>query len=307
MDYNLLLSSIETVLGRSQKKARNNYAFHCPFCNHRKMKLEVQMVTNDKGENPWECWVCHTRGRTIYSLLKQLRVPLDQAQPILSLIKKGEKNFYQVEEVVTLPKEFKPLWEATSQNVIANKIKKYLSRRGISDLEIKRYNIGYCTSGEYSGRIIIPSYDENNKLNFFTGRSYEDAYHKYKNPTASRDVIFFENTINWDFPLVLVEGPFDAMAVKRNAIPILGQSISKSLLKKIVSNKVKEIYVALDKDAMRQALSYCEKFLDMGKKVFMVDMEDKDPSEMGFLKVIEKINQAQELTVSDLIKYKLAL
>lgn len=307
MDYNLLLSSVETVLGRSQKKARNNYAFHCPFCNHRKMKLEVQMVTNDKGENPWECWVCHTRGRTIYSLLKQLRVPLDQAQPILSLIKKGEKNFYQVEEVVALPKEFKPLWEATSQNVIANKIKKYLSRRGISDLEIKRYNIGYCTSGEYSGRIIIPSYDENNKLNFFTGRSYEDAYHKYKNPAASRDIIFFENTINWDFPLVLVEGPFDAMAVKRNAIPILGQSISKSLLKKIVSNKVKEIYVALDKDAMRQALSYCEKFLDMGKKVFMVDMEDKDPSEMGFLKVIEKINQAQELTVSDLIKYKLAL
>jgi len=307
MDYSLLLHSLETVLGRSHKRARENHAFHCPFCNHHKPKLEVQMVTSEKGENPWECWVCHTRGRTVKSLLRQLRIPPDQAHPILSLIRKGESQHYEPIQALELPKEFKPLYQATSQSVIANKIKKYLYARGLTDYDFLKYSIGYCTSGEYSGRIIIPSFDANNRLNFFVTRTFEDAYSKYKNPSTSRDLIFFENMINWSQPIVIVEGVFDAMAVKRNAIPILGKTMSTNLIKSILSERVKDVYVALDKDALKDAISICQKLLSMGKKVFMVDMEDKDPSEMGFEKITQKINQARELTTSDLIKYKLAI
>jgi hypothetical protein len=307
MDYSLLLNSLETVLGRSHKRARDNHAFHCPFCNHHKPKLEVQMVTSEKGENPWECWVCHTRGRTIKSLLRQLRIPPEQANGIVSLVRKGDRADYQFEQILELPKEFKPLAQASSQSIIGNKVKKYLYARGLTDYDFLKYNIGYCTSGEYSGRIIIPSYDSNNKLNFFITRTYENAYSKYKNPSTSRDLIIFENMINWSQPVVIVEGVFDAMAVKRNAIPILGKTMSKNLIKSILSERVKEVYVALDKDALKDAVSICQKLLSMGKKVFMVDMEDKDPSEMGFEKITQKINQARELTTSDLIKYKLAI
>ena len=77
MDYSFLLGSVENLLGKSQKKARENHAFHCPFCNHRKPKLEINFAANEKGENPWECWVCNTRGRTIRSLLYQLKTPKD--------------------------------------------------------------------------------------------------------------------------------------------------------------------------------------------------------------------------------------
>ena len=83
MDYTFLLGSIENILGKSSKRARENHAFHCPFCNHRKKKLEINFATNEKGENPWECWVCRTRGRTIRSLLKQLKTPREQAAEIL--------------------------------------------------------------------------------------------------------------------------------------------------------------------------------------------------------------------------------
>ena len=41
MDYTFLLASLENILGKGQKRARENYAFHCPFCNHRKPKLEI--------------------------------------------------------------------------------------------------------------------------------------------------------------------------------------------------------------------------------------------------------------------------
>ena len=90
MDYSFLLGSVENILGKSQKKARENHAFHCPFCNHHKPKLEINFATNEKGENPWECWVCNTRGRTIRSLLYQLKTPKDQAREILKYVKKGD-------------------------------------------------------------------------------------------------------------------------------------------------------------------------------------------------------------------------
>jgi hypothetical protein len=307
MENALLLSAVENVLGKSHKRARENYAFHCPFCNHRKPKLEIKMTSDEKGHNPWECWVCNTRGRTIKSLLRQMKIGKEEAIEVLKYVKKGEKITYHELEVVELPKEFQPLHTASTTSIIANKVRRYLYRRGLTDNDFIKYNIGYCMTGDYAGRIIVPSYDENNNLNFFVGRTFEDAFMKYKNPSASKDIIAFENMINWDQPLILVEGVFDAMAVKRNAVPILGKSLSNNLMKKLVSSKVQDIYIALDKDAEKRAISYSEQFLSMGKRVFFVDMSDKDPSEMGFANFTKFVQQAQEMTFSDLLKYKLQL
>ena len=305
MENGLLLNAVEGVLGKSHKRARDNYAFHCPFCNHRKPKLEVKIVSDEKGHNPWECWVCNTRGRTIKSLLRQMKIGKEEAIEVLKYVKKGDKITYHDLEVVELPKEFQPLYSASTTSIIANKIKKYLYRRGLSDNDFIKYNIGYCMTGDYGGRIIIPSYNENNQLNFFVGRTFEDAFMKYKNPSASKDIVVFENMINWNQPIILVEGVFDAMAVKRNAVPILGKTLSKSLMKKLVSSKVQDIYIALDKDAEKKAVSYSEQFLSMGKRVFFVNMLDKDPSEMGFANFTKLVQQAEEMTFSDLLKYKL--
>lgn len=306
MENPILLGHLEHFLGKSHKRARDNYAFKCPFCNHHKPKLEIKLATNDKGENPWECWVCNTRGRTIRSLLKQLKIDKSQAQEVLSCVRKGEGDSYYFETTeVKLPDEFVPLYNASKTSIIANKVRKYLYRRGITDNDILKYNIGYTTSGDYADRIIVPSYDENNQLNYFVGRTYSGAFMKYKNPSASKDIVAFENYINWNKPIVLVEGVFDAIAVKRNAIPILGKTLSTKLMQRLVSNDVKDIYIALDRDALKKALSYCEQFISMGKTVYLVDMEDKDPSDMGFSKFTQHIQQAQELTLSKLLEYKL--
>jgi transcription elongation factor Elf1 len=307
MDYTFLLGSIENILGKSNKRARDNYAFHCPFCNHRKPKLEINMHTNEEGKNFWECWVCQTRGQSIRSLLRQLKTPRDQASEILKYLPKGTNIEYKQLSIIELPKEFKPLIAATSTSVIANTIKKYLYARGLTDIDFIKYNIGYCTSGEYGGRVVIPSYNGSNQLNYFVARTYDGNYFKYKNPEASKDIIFFENLINWNVPIILCEGVFDAMAIKRNAIPILGKSISTSLYRKIITSKVKDIYVALDDDAKDRALQIGEKFLNQGKRVFIVNLLDKDPSEMGFKAFTEHIQTAKELDISSLMMHKLDL
>ena len=307
MDYTFLLGSIENVLGKSQKRARDNYAFHCPFCNHRKPKLEINMVTNEEGKNFWECWVCKSRGQSIYSLVKQLKLPKSEAQEVLKYVKKGLKYEYKNDDVVELPKEFQSLVTASNTSIIANKIRKYLNERGLSHNDFIKYNIGYTTTGDYGGRIIIPSYSESNRLNYFVGRTYEGAYFKYKNPEASKDIVFFENLINWDKPIILCEGAFDAMSIRRNAVPILGKSLSPALWKRLLTGKLTDIYIALDTDAQVQALEIAEKLIAAGFRVFLIELLGKDPSEMGFKQFTELVQNATELDFSKIMLQKLNL
>jgi len=307
MDYTFLLAGLENILGKGQKRARENYAFHCPFCNHRKPKLEINMATNEEGNNPWECWVCQTRGRTIRSLLKQLKTPRETAAQILKYLPKGSQIEYKGLSIVELPEEYQPLHSASGTSVIANMVKKYLYERGLSDNDFIKYQIGYATTGEFGGRVIIPSYSGSNQLNYFVARAYDGNYFKYKNPEASKDIIFFENLINWDAPIILCEGVFDAMAIRRNAIPILGKNISTALYKKLLTSSVNDIYVALDTDARTKALEIAEKLLNQGKRVFLIELPGKDPSEMGFKAFTELIQSAQELDLSSIMMHKLDL
>lgn len=307
MDYTFLLGSIENILGKSHKRARDNYAFHCPFCNHRKPKLEINMATNEEGKNFWECWVCQTRGQSIRSLLRQLQTPKDIAANILKYLPKGTFTEYKGLSIVELPKEYQPLYLASTESVIANMVRKYLYERGLTDNDFIKYSIGYATTGEFGGRVIIPSYSESGQLNFFVARTYDKNYFKYKNPEASKDIIFFENLINWNQPIILCEGVFDAIAIRRNAIPILGKSISNALYKKIVTGKVQDIYVALDTDARDKAVQIAEKFLNQGKRVFLIKLDGKDPSEMGFRAFTELIQTAEELDLSGIMMHKLDL
>jgi len=307
MDYTFLLGSIENILGKSHKRARGNHAFNCPFCNHRKPKLEINMQTTEEGKNFWECWVCQTRGQSIRSLLKQLKTPQSQAAEILKYLPKGTYIDYKGEQSVELPEEYQSLYEASKESVIANIVRTYLYERGLTDNDIIKYSIGYATTGNFGGRVIIPSYSQSNQLNFFVARTFDGNYFKYKNPEASKDIVFFENLINWNQPIILCEGVFDAMAIRRNAIPILGKSISDALYKRILTSTLTDIYIALDDDAQDVAMRLAEKFTNAGFKVFNVKLQGKDPSEVGFEEFTKYIQTAEELDFSSLMMHKLDL
>ena len=100
---------------------------------------------------------------------------------------------------------------------------------------------------------------------------------------------------------------FDAIAIKRNVIPLLGKTIQSSLMKKIINSTVEKIYIALDKDAIKQSLNFCEKLMNEGKEVYLVDLADKDPSDMGFVKFTNLIQNTLPLTFSNLLEKKLQI
>ena len=116
----------------------------------------------------------------------------------------------------------------------------YLKRRGIGGIDILRYSMGYCSSNGYANRIIIPSYDADGKLNYFIARDmFPNSKLKYKNPPMSKDTVCFEMFVNWNEPIVLCEGVFDAFRQKKR-IPLLGKFPSKTLVTRLVE-KVKQI------------------------------------------------------------------
>jgi hypothetical protein len=129
----------------------------------------------------------------------------------------------------------------------------------------------------------VPSYDENFNLNFFVSRSiFEEDNLKYKNPKVSKDVIGFESFINWEEPITLVEGVFDAITARYNTIPLFGKIIQPRLLEKILLRKPPKVIVALDNDAISDSIKISSLLLREGIDVSVVRMEQKDINEMGF-------------------------
>ena len=305
----LLVTLVNSVMGSGKATARNNYAYHCPFCHHHKPKMEVNLTENREGKNPWHCWACDVRGTTIYSLFKQLKVDVSKFTELKSLVKTSKSiSETQVISSVSLPDEYIDLNNVDTSDIMARHALAYLKNRHISKYDIIKYNIGYCKEGLYKNMIIIPTYDADGRLNYFTARSFEkEPYVKYRNPSVSRDVVPNEHLINWNIPIILCEGLFDAMAIKRNAIPLLGKNIQSSLMKKIVTSVVDKIYIALDRDAIKQALKFCERLMAEGKEVYLVDLQDKDPSEMGFENFTKLIQNTVPLTYYDLMEQKLAI
>jgi len=305
-----LLQLLESVLGKGKPTSGDNIAFFSPFVSHYKPKLEINIQTNHAGENTWHCWISDKKGRSIVSLFKQLNLPKERFEQLNRIIESAKYRTTATETktaTIQLPQEYAPLWIKKATPDYRNAIH-YLTSRGITVFDILKYRIGYCEVGEYSGKIIIPSYDAQGQLNYFVSRAFYKAdKFKHKNPKISKDIIGFEMTINWAEPIILCEGSFDAIAVKRNAIPLFGKIIQPALQKKIIEERVKNIYICLDADALKNALSIAERFMAEGLNVYFVELQEEDASELGFQKITEIIENTDLLTFERVMELKMGL
>jgi len=301
---NNLLSLLSVVIGNPGRNVRkeNEHIFFCPFCSHYKPKLQVNLVSQF-----WHCWVCDSKGRTLKQLFYKLNATPNQFIELTDIV--GETYYYSekpdTSEIISLPKEYIPLWKDGGNTIIRKHALLYLKKRNITNKDIIKYEIGFCEEGLYRNRIIIPSYDNNNKLNYFIARNFYKGGMKYKNPPVSKNVIMFENHINWNLPIVICEGAFDAITIKRNVIPILGKTLPDALLEKMVNGGTNKVIIALDTDARKDALKMTEKLARYSIYSCLVNLTDKDPSEEGFDNMINYINDAKNIDLFSTIKMKL--
>ena len=299
-----VISLLESVMGRGKINSNDNIAFHCPFCHHNKKKMEINIVTQY-----WHCWVCNAAGRKLAVLFRKLNVQREKIAKLVDLLDDVEWKPNKTTTdtpVLQLPEGYRPLWKLQEMSPEYRNAIHYLKGRNITIHDILKYRIGYCRKGPYKGKIIIPSYDANGSLNYFVARAYytEDKF-KHKNPPASKDIVGFELHINWKMPIILVEGAFDAIAIKRNCIPLFGKTISNTLKKRIVEKGVKDIYICLDLDARKQALETAEYFMSNGLNVYFVDITGKDPSDLGFEKITNVLHETHIMNETELMEQKI--
>lgn len=309
VEKNKLLGLLNRALGQIGKQVSDHEVmFICPFHqavnNVDRKKFGINLDT--AGYN---CFACGESGKSFKTLFKKLKVKPALYKELYSIIGEQFKpNYGKVKEKevgLKLPDEFLSI--AIPNNSLEYRhALNYIKKRGITRDDILRYNIGYCESGVYKNRIIIPSYDKDANLNFFSARDFlNSSYLKYLLPPWSKDIIGNELYINWNEPITLVEGSFDQLAIRNNAIPLFGKTLSSSLKEAILENDVKRVNICLDNDAIKDSIRISDYLNQFDIDVRLIKMDDKDPSIIGFNGMTTIINSSKTIDFSDTILLKM--
>ena len=257
MDENeALVELLEEVLGDHglHYPNRGQISFNCPVCDddRNKHNLEVNYI-----ENVYKCWACGDSegthgplGRIFDKYGNRKQKKLYQILKPETVVKREKKK-----KTLKLPEGFTLFKDSSTVYPVRKQAINYLHNRGISDYMIEKYQIGFCDKGDHAGRIIIPSYDKKGELNYYIARSWNPSSRaKYKNPEAEKDkIIFWENLIDWNKDVYLVEGAFDGIFLD-NSIPMLGKHMSELLFETLYKNVKANVIICLDADAWENAL-----------------------------------------------------
>lgn len=295
---------LREILG-SPSHSGGEYLFKCVFCTHHKKKLSVNL-----NKDKYKCWICERAGST-HRLVKRLGTFLQQQRwkELTGVVEVSEFEKIILEQIVPeaveketvleLPSEFTSLCNR-NVSVLASSALSYLSKRGIAKEDILRWKLGYCPSGQYEGRIIVPSFNMDGEVNYFVGRSYNKQWRKYMNPPESKNIIFNELMVDWEDDIVLTEGVFDAIKIP-NSIPILGSSLREGtkLFQQIIKHDP-AVYMALDPDAETKEYNMIESLLKYGIEVYKVPIKPyKDAGEMSKEEFYERKKKASLIKNTD--------
>jgi DNA primase len=240
-------------------ESKGQISFDCPVCAEEKGldggdgkgNLEINY-----GKHVYKCWSCGETHGTHGPLGKLFDQYATKGQKkVYNLIKPEELKQEDIKRPkLRLPEGYTTFQDSNPRFIPHMEAYRYLQSRGITDEMIERFKIGYTVSGDFAYRIIVPSFNKEGVLNYFTARSWVPKKMKYKNPSVPKDeIIFNESLIDWDKDVYLCEGPFDSLFLS-NSIVMLGKKMSKLLFETLYSKANAKIIICCDGDAFEDGL-----------------------------------------------------
>ncbi len=268
------LRAVRAALNQEELITRGDeVVFICPKCRHRKPKLAVNLKID------WfHCWVCDWKGKNLAPILG-LRGKTPELQEYLAERDGAPKQVIpeKVYDLPKLPLEFRSL-SRSHRSPYHRQALEYLFARGLTMDDVLRWKLGYCESGEFRRRIIIPSFDEHGELNFVMSRTFYDETESYKYmpcpKNQSKDIVWNDYMVEWDRPVVVTEGPFDAFKAEDNVVALQGSIIGDNLFSKIVTTGV-EVQFAMDTDAFKKQMNIIGRLLRFGVTCWYVNLMGK--------------------------------
>jgi len=172
---NKLVVLLNKIMGQEGKLINDHEItyvckFHKAVNNVSRKKFGINLDTAE-----YNCFACGESGKSFKSLFKKLKVSPALYKELYGIIGEHFKPNYgkpkKEQELLKLPDEFLSI-AVPSNSICYKHAVKYLKNRNITRDDVLRYNIGYCEEGRYRNRIVVPSYDRDGNLNFFTARDF---------------------------------------------------------------------------------------------------------------------------------------
>jgi hypothetical protein len=300
---------IERLLGKVIV-GKNDISAWCPICkstNSEKRKLSIRIQ-----DDLCHCWRCGFKSYSLLPLIKKFgnqQQFVEYSEKFLVKRKRDDDNV-EVEQSVSLPVDFKPLFdERTLLDPDACACMSYMRGRGLSEKDAFLWKFGVSNELCWKRRVIIPSFDADGMLNYYVGRTIDNVFPKYNNVQMNKNnIVFNEIAIDWKKPLAIVEGPFDLVKCRFNATCLLGNQLSEnSLLFNSILENSTPVVIMLDSDLPGKIHHLALLLAHYNINVSVTDFgEFKDPGDMSFDVAREKFETARPWTKDDYVSYKIS-
>jgi len=260
-EVEVLVELLTDVLGepKNHYESKAQISFDCPVCAAEKGLEDGDGKGNleiNYSIHVYKCWACGDTYGTHGPLGKLFdKWGTKKQKKLYDLVKPEELKEEEKKRVwLKLPEGFTKFKDSNPKFIPHIEAYNYLKQRGITDEIIEKYKIGYTVKGDFAYRIIVPSYDTEGRLNYFVARAWVPKKMKYKNPTAQKDeIIFNEGVIDWSKDIFLCEGVFDSFFLD-NPLVMLGKKLSKLAFSTIYDKAQSNVIICTDGDAWDDGL-----------------------------------------------------
>lgn len=255
----------------------------CPFCNEDRFRLGLNFK-----KNVAHCFNCGWKSRkAIPDYLSAVRIH--------AAVDGYEAREEESAPVVELPEDFTLLWTLEpSDGAEWFAAREYLERRGVTEVQMRQYDLGASWTGRFSYRVIFPVVFQDRLLGL-VGRDFT-GYRKpkYLNSIGVKTVYGLRQRAGSEL-LILSEGCLKALAIARIApdvcsASLLGSSVTEGQIEQIRASGFREVCLFSDPDRPGKigALKIARAFADSGVRVSMVypiptkQADDFSPDELRF-------------------------
>jgi 5S rRNA maturation endonuclease (ribonuclease M5) len=282
---------------------RNEVTLCCPFCEVRGFTADVNFhlglnTFNGKAH----CFRCDWKSSNTLYTAKQLRfafkVDFDISERALRTPKRKDKPEVKAPESVDLPPEYESF---NNEDFVGRRVRKYLTGRGVSLLQIVRHRIGYAAVGEFAWRAMFPVIGRDRKIYGCVGRAVTPTQTpKYLNSTGLK---MLWNTEREASTAIVVEGIMDALRTETALLQVpgmaavarLGSTITQVQLEQLREYESAIIFPDFDLAGVRGATELARRAGETGIHLSVVippGMTGADPGSMNDAEILSYIKDA---------------